>query len=103
MAQSLSLLFADFFLSVNFAALFGLINLVQNFYSFFFPRGRREGGKSQHDVDAANLFFSYVFLEAGISKAFLKCSCLSVVGVIAQLDASCHFERWENKLEPNWE
>lgn len=45
----------------------------------------------------------FFFLRGGISKALVKCSCLSVIGAIAQLDASCHFERQENKLEPNWD
>lgn len=104
MAQSLSLLFADFFLSVHVAALFGLINLVKNFHSFFLPQEKKGGGKSQCDVDAANVFFHILFfLKGDISKALLQCSCLSLVGDIAQLDTVCHFKRWENKLQPNWE
>lgn len=37
LAQSHSLLFVDFFLSVHFTALLGLINLLKNFLFFFFP------------------------------------------------------------------
>lgn len=43
------------------------------------------------------------FLTGVISKVLLKGSCLSVMGDIAQLDTSCHFERQKNKLEPNWD
>lgn len=55
-------------------------------------------------MDAANVVFFLMlfFLKAGISKT-LKCYCLSVIGDIVQLDTSCHFERQENKLEPNWD
>lgn len=56
-------------------------------------------------MDAANVFFFLMlfFLRTVISMALLKGSCLSVIGDIAQLDTSCHFERQENKLEPNWD
>lgn len=43
LAQSHSLLFVDFFLSVHFTALLGLINLLKNFLFFFFPLSRGRG------------------------------------------------------------
>lgn len=80
MAQPLSLLSADIFLSVHFAALFGLMNLAKNFYSFFLSQEKR--GVRRASVMSGNVFLSLMlyFLEAGISNALLKCGCLSVVG-----------------------